>query len=114
MANVAIAFPLLPNQADAARQFAQELMGARHAAFVAAEREHGFTRQYWFLQPTPAGTLLVAYIESDDPLRAFQSFAASQTPFDLWYKQQVKALSGLDLSQPPPALPEQILAFTGQ
>jgi hypothetical protein len=81
---------------------------------VAAERRFGFTRQSWYLQPTPAGTLLLAYLEADDPLRAFQAFAASQTPFDVWYKQRVHELSGLDMNQPPQGLPEQIFAWEGQ
>src|SRR5581483_6045275 len=93
---------------DAAKQFAQTLMGPRRAEFTAAEARLGFTKQSWYLQPTPAGTMLIAYLEAGDPLRAFQQFAASQDPFDLWYKQQVHTLSGIDMSQPPPGLPEQI------
>lgn len=54
---------------------------------------------------------LIAYVEADNPLHAFQQFAASQDPFDRWYKEQVRALSGLDMSQPPPGLPEQIFEW---
>jgi hypothetical protein len=109
MASVAIAFPILPGKVDEAKQFAQQLVGPRRDEFAAAEQRFGFTRQSWYLQPTPAGVQLIAYLEADNPLRAFQQFAASQDAFDLWYKEQVRALSGLDMSQPPPGLPEQIL-----
>ena len=57
---------------------------------------------------------LIADLKATDPLRAFQEFAASQTPFDLWYKQQVHALSRLDMSQPPPGLPEQSFEWAGE
>jgi hypothetical protein len=111
MASVAIAFPLLPGKADEARQFAQQLTGPRRDEFNAAEARLGFTRQSWYLQPTPAGVQLIAYLEAENPLRSFQQFAASQDAFDRWYKQQVQALSGIDMSQPPPGLPEQILEW---
>jgi hypothetical protein len=111
MASVAIAFPILPGQADAAKEFARQLMGPRRAEFTAAEKRFGFTRQSWYLQPTPGGIQLIAYLEADDPLRSFQQFAAAQDPFDLWYKEQVHTLSGLDMSHPPPGLPEQILEW---
>jgi hypothetical protein len=114
MASVAIAFPILPGQADAARAFAQQLMGPRRAEFTAAEKRFGFTRPSWYLQPTPAGVQLIAYLEGDDLLRSFQQFAAAQDPFDVWYREQVHALSGLDMSQPPPGLPEQILDWAGE
>ena len=113
MARVAIAFPILPGKADEAKGFAQQLMGPRHDEFVEAEQRFDFTRQYWFLQAAPAGTLLIAYLEADNPLHALQQFAAAQTPFDLWYKQQVQTLTGLDMSQPPQSLPEQIFEWAG-
>src|SRR4051794_18023545 len=63
MASVAIVFPLLPGKADEAKQFAQQLTGPRRDEFNAAEARFGFTRQSWYLQPTPAGVQLIAYLE---------------------------------------------------
>ncbi len=77
MASVAIAFPLLPGKADEAKQSAPQLMGPRRDELTAAERRFGFTCQSWYLQPTPAGVQLIAYLEADNPLHAFQQFAAS-------------------------------------
>ena len=112
MAAVAVAFPVLPGKADEARRFAQELMGPRRSEAEQAFRRFGFTREAWYLQSTPQGDLIIAYVEADDPARAFREWAAADDPFNQWYKQQTGAISGLDFNQPPPALPEEIFDWS--
>ena len=109
MATTAVAFPILPGKVDDVRRFAAEIMGPRREELSKSFRGFGITREAWYLQPMPQGALLVAYIEAEDPLRMFHQWAASQDPFDVWYKQQAGACAGIDFSRPVPGLPDQVM-----
>ncbi len=52
-------------------------------------------------------------IESPDFTRAIGQFGASQDEFDLWFKQRLAEVSGVDLSNLPPgmALPELVSSY---
>ena len=56
--------------------------------------------------------MIIIYLEAKDLPTMFQTFAASQDPFDVWMKQSFTALHGIDFNQPMAGpLPEQILQF---
>ena len=40
-----------------------------------------------YLQHTPQGDMVIVYLEGDDIVRSFQSFATSQDAFDVWFRQ---------------------------
>ncbi|HLI26360.1 MAG TPA: hypothetical protein VKZ60_04780 [Chloroflexota bacterium] len=111
MASIALAFPILPGQIAAARQFAQACMGPRRAELAASYQEHGITHEEWFLQEGPAGAAMIVYFEADDPARSLRTWAASQAPFDRWFKAEARACTGIDFDQPLAALPEPVLAW---
>ncbi len=70
------------------------------------------TREVWAIQQTPQGDMYVAYIAGEDIAHAFKEFAASQTEFDRWFKQQLQETTGADLNTPPPGPISEILADT--
>ncbi len=111
MASMALAFPILPGKTEAARQFARACMGARRAELAASYREHGITREEWFLQEGPTAAQVIVYFEADDPAHSLRMWAASQAPFDRWFKAQARDCTGIDFDQPLGALPEQVLAW---
>ena len=98
---IGFALPILPGKAAAARAFQRELDGPRKGEYAASERMIGITKELWFLQETPNGGLFVAYIESADFGRALGMFAASREPFDVWFKERLAAVTGVDLNVPP-------------
>ncbi|HZR99481.1 MAG TPA: DUF6176 family protein [Chloroflexota bacterium] len=110
MAMAAVAFPVLPGKAEDGRRFAQEVMERRQEA-AAAWRRQGTTREWWFLQATPAGEMVIVVLESADPQKAFQIWAASTDPYDVWFKERAGSICGIDFNQPIPALPEQLLEW---
>ncbi|HEX5504920.1 MAG TPA: hypothetical protein VFW96_20040 [Thermomicrobiales bacterium] len=99
---VGFALPILPGQTGAARAFQRALGGERKEAYAASERAIGITKELWFVQETPNGDLFVAYMESGDFGRALGQFAASRGAFDVWFKEQLAAVTGVDLNEPPP------------
>ena len=60
-----------------------------------------------------SGDQLAVYIESPDCNRALGMVSQSQQPFDLWFKQQLAAVSGVDLGNLPPdmQLPDLVSSY---
>ncbi len=107
---IASATPILPGKLEAWRRFAQDMQGARREEHQASRRRLGITTERAYYQPTPQGDLAIVYLEADDLGRVFQGLATSQDPFDVWFKQQVLDIHGVDYNQPLPGpLPEQVL-----
>ena len=104
------ALPILPGKTAAARAFLQELGGPRKQDLAACGDSAGIAKEMWAIQQTPQGDLFVAYLAGDDLARAFEAFAASQTEFDVWFKQCLQATTGADLNTPPPGPISEILA----
>jgi hypothetical protein len=105
------AFPVLPGKTEATKEFAKTVIGPRYKEFDAALKRRRTTKEAWFLQKTPQGDMMMVYFEAADVEKTFQDFARSTEPFDRWFKDQVKALTGVDLNQPEGSAPEQILAY---
>jgi hypothetical protein len=101
MDHVCLALPVVEGQSDAARTFMQQLDGARRDEFDRSERRIGITKELWYLAQLPSGDHLIGYIESADFSRALPMFVASRDPFDVWFKDQMMAATGLDLNNPP-------------
>jgi hypothetical protein len=104
--------PILTGKTAAARAFLQELGGPRKADLAACGQSAGITKEVWAIQQTPQGDCFVAYMAGDDLAHSFREFAASQTEFDRWFKQQVQETTGADLNTPPPGPISEILADT--
>ena len=104
--------PILPGKTGAARAFLQEVDGSRKQELAACGQSVGIDREVWAIQQTPQGDMYVAYITGEDIAHAFREFAASQTEFDRWFKQQLQETTGADLNTPPPGPISEILADT--
>jgi hypothetical protein len=104
--------PVLPGKSDDLRDFYREVEGSRKAAFAESERRLGITKEIAWLAPSEAGDQVVLYIESENFDAAFGQFVQSQDEFDLWFKQRVLDVSGLDLNNPPEMeLPELLSLY---
>src|SRR5947209_7176869 len=73
----AFAAPLQPGKTEAARQFAREAYVTRQSEMAESRRAQGLTREEVFLNQTPAGDMVVVYLEGADPVEANRRFAAS-------------------------------------
>lgn len=100
MASFAFAAPVLPDKLEAWKEFHNQLDGLRRWEFEDQQRRLGLVRHRVWLQDTPTGPVALAVQEGEDPERARALLAASEHPFDVWFKEQVLDLHGIDLSKP--------------
>ena len=101
MASVAFVAPLLPGKLEAWKEFHNQLDGLHRWDFEDQQRRLGLVRHRVWLQDTPAGPVALVVQEGEDPDRARAILASSTHPFDVWFKERILELHGLDLSEPP-------------
>ncbi|HEY1295347.1 MAG TPA: DUF6176 family protein [Chloroflexota bacterium] len=100
----AFAAPLQPGKTDDARRFAREAYATRRTELAEARSADGVTRECVFLNQTPAGDVIVVYLEAANPNDANRRFAESNAPFDRWFKDECKKIFPpfIDFDQPVP------------
>jgi hypothetical protein len=106
MGSLAMAVPCLPGGAEKLRELGRECSGPRREEFADFHRRVGLRGEEWFLQGTPEGTMLVMRLEGD-PLGALEKLAASDHPFDVWFRDRCREVHGIDLTQPLPGPPPE-------
>ena len=97
---MALCAPLTPGQTERARAFVDD---AYHRdEFTASRRRLNVSEELLTLQSTPQGDIVGIYIEGDDPVKGNAGFAASQDPFDLWFKEELTKIfpPAVDFSKP--------------
>jgi hypothetical protein len=110
MASFVSAFPILPGKTEQWKHFCQEMVGPRRSEYEASNHRLGLTKEVVSLQQTPQGDMALVYWEAPDISRIFEGYASSQEPFDVWLREQIKDIHGVDMSQPPPGpLPEVVI-----
>jgi len=114
MATIAVAFPIQPGKAASAREFAREVSGPRRREAGASFGRMGVTHETWYLQATPHGDLMIVYMEAANPTEAFSIWAASNDPYDPWFKDTAGAICGIDFNQPGPPLPEAVMDWSAE
>ena len=78
------------------------------AQLLDSRRRLGITRETVWIQPTPAGDMALVLPEATDIVTALHGIAVSAEPFDVWFREHLMAVHGLDLAQGM-ALPEVVL-----
>jgi hypothetical protein len=103
------AFPVLPGKIEQARAFATEVMGPRRREFEESQARFGATRETWTLQSMPDGDIVLVWFEAPDIEKGFATLGESTEPFDVWFREQVQEINGVDLSVPPAQAPPEVL-----
>jgi hypothetical protein len=110
MSSMAVALPILPGKTPQWQHLIDDITTRRRGEVDAFHRRFGLTRANWYLNQTPGGDVAIVVLEGPDAAGAFAQWAQSQDPFDVWFKTEVGALYGLDMSQPP-AGPEPRMVY---
>ncbi len=107
------AFPILPGKEQAGKEFGKACMGQRRKECVEYLIRVGITKQSWHTQKMPQGSMVLVYLEASNTAKSFEILAHSKEPFDLWFKEQVLQITGVDLSKPAAGEPpEQIFSMS--
>jgi hypothetical protein len=106
---ICFALPLLPGTTDTERdEMVSCWRGHRAEEYRASRVRHHITREATWIQSTPAGDLSIVLIESDDLAASLFGVATSTDSFDVWFRDHVQQMHGVDLSAGI-NLPEQVL-----
>ena len=103
--------PIIQGKLDTWKQWVHELSGGLPGQELADfNRRYGLTRHAAWLVETPSGPAVIALHEGPGADELMQKLAPSQHRFDISFKEKLKELHGMDVTQPPPGpMPELYL-----
>lgn len=97
MALIVRAFPVLPGKESAALKFAEAIGGERRHETNVFLQSIGVRRETWHLQRTAQGTQVIVVSDVEDPPMAkAQAYSAAQGVYERWFKDNVRAICGVD------------------
>jgi hypothetical protein len=102
-------FPILPGKEQEGKDFAAACVGERRKGFEAQLARSEISRETWSLQETPMGSFMLVWFEGPDIQKTFTELATSSDEFTVWFRGQVKTVTGVDLSAPPESPPPDLL-----
>ncbi len=94
-----ITFPILAGKVEAWRRFCQELSGSRRNQYEASRQRLGVTHERMALMETSFGATAVTTIEAPDVTEALGQLLASDRSFDVWYREKLRELHGVNLAE---------------
>lgn len=107
MYKVVAVYPVLPGKD--ARTIA-EMLRERPSEYAESRRRAGIQLERAYEQETPMGTFLISYIETDRPFPEMAAATAqSDLAIDRDFAAAIKEVHGVDLTQPPPGEPPELL-----
>ena len=98
MAGIVLTFPIVAGKVEAWRRFCQELSGTRRKKYEDSRRRMGITRERLALVNSEFGSTAVTTLEAPDVAQALGSIIASVLPFDIWYRERLQELHGVNLA----------------
>jgi hypothetical protein len=117
MSGIVLTFPILASKVEAWRRFCQELSGSRRQLYDASRQRLDITFERLALVENVYGATSVTTLEAPDVDQALGQIIASEIPFDVWYREQLQKLHGINLAgyeqyaQPTPIPDDQELLF---
>lgn len=110
MALIVRAFPVLPGKETALRQLAEALGGPGREDAAAFYCAYAVVRESWHLQQTTQGSFAICVTEiAQDPAAMARAYAGSERPFDRWFKERVRDLTGVDPDDEPFGPPSETI-----
>lgn len=108
MYRTVLPFRALPGKTAEDLKTISEEFRRRPDEYLKSRSRLGTTLERAYLQTTPMGMFVVGYVESERaPAEVFGGFAQSDLPIDQFFREQVKELHGIDLTQLPEGGPPE-------
>jgi len=98
MSGIVLTFPILAGKVEAWRRFCQELSGFRRQPYEDSRKLLGITRERMALVETAFGATAVTTLEAPDVDHALGQIIASLLPFDIWYRERLQELHGVNMA----------------
>ncbi len=98
MSGIVLTFPILSGKVEAWRRFCQELAGSQRKPYEASRQRLGITRERLALVETAFGATAVTTLEAPNVSRALGQIITSARPFDIWYRERLLDMHGIDLA----------------
>ena len=118
VSRVATVFPILPGLKNEWREWVDELTVSRQEEYRGYLWRYGLTVERFFLEEGPEGNMVILYAEGEDPGAAIAKFSRSHHPFDIWMREEMLYLNGIDFirrgSAPRPDLVFDWTAASGR
>ncbi len=94
--------PIKEEKLQAYKNWIKEIVGEKKEAFDDMNKRHGITRHEVWLAETPAGPMAAVIHEGPGADTFMPNVAKSENSFDIWFKESIKDIHGMDLGAPPP------------
>jgi len=94
--------PILPGKTEAWRRFVQEMSELRRHEYEASRRQLRIVSEWLWLAAVGGRETVIIAVIAAHPERILAEIAVSERPFDLWYRQQLVHLLGVELPSVPP------------
>jgi hypothetical protein len=98
MSGIVLTFPILDGKVEAWRRFCQELYGFRRKSYESSRQRLGITLERLALVETAFGATSVTTLEAPDVAQALGEIIISVLPFDVWYREKLQELHGINLA----------------
>lgn len=80
--------------------------------FQASRQRLGVDKETWFFESSMRGDTLILYQEGQGAQKSFAAWIESKDSFDVWLKDQMKEITGIDFAPPPPeSTPALLLTY---
>ena len=94
---------------DALKQFGEKLLAERRAEVDAFYRKYGVSHESWHSQDIAGTTWLICCDNMKEPVSAAAEYSAATDAFDVWFKQEVLRLTGVDPNKTPFGPPSEMI-----
>jgi len=106
-----LAFPVLPGKSDADVRTSAEEFKSRSREYEQSRRRLGVTLERAYLQHTPMGSCVVAYIEAERPfVEGTADLATSEYDLDKDFVRFTREVHGFDMTKPTEGPPPETVA----
>lgn len=99
MPGIVLTFPILAGKVESWRRFCQELSGSRRMTYEASRQRMGIIRERLALIESIFGATSVTTLEADDMGLALGQIISSNFPFDVWYRERLLDMHGINLDR---------------
>jgi hypothetical protein len=98
MSGIVLTFPILADKVETWRRFCQELASSRRQSYEASRQRLGITFERLALLESAFGATAVTTLEAPDVDRALGQIITSVLPFDIWYRERIQEMHGVNLA----------------